>query len=421
MKHAVQDSHPVCTSTARLGSAYVMVLACAVIVSAIGVAGLALTRAQRTAYTFQDDARRATIAATSGLETLTHVLNGSVASRTQLVNGDPILDGLYADASYRIEASDAGDGSLIDDVTDPIDILVFAHVGRAQQIIAATLDPAIVPMSCASYGVAVSGNVVIDEAMLQSTKGLHSALNVIASDSFIDAAVTSAQGTSGSIYLSTTTLSPAAIFPVGADVAALIASATRITHASIPGGNLSNCVLSPTSNPFGIAINQNGIYLVDCNNATINISNMRLVGTLIILNPGSASRVSGSINASPVNSRLPTILWVGNLDLRTSLDDLAESVAGLNLNPVGTPYLGSVDNDTLDTYPALITGTFIVLGDADINGDIAIDGRLIINGSLSMENSRLFNRDEPSSPVVDVLTAPDGMRIRAESVRRAVE
>jgi hypothetical protein len=66
-------------------------------------------------------------------------------------------------------------------------------------------------------------------------------------------------------------------------------------------------VLNPNSNPFG-SPNADGIYVIDCGNASLVIERCRIQGTLVILNPGPNSAIEGPINWEPARAGYPSLL-----------------------------------------------------------------------------------------------------------------
>ena len=91
--------------------------------------------------------------------------------------------------------------------------------------------------------------------------------------------------------------------------------ALPVTDEGHPTGGyyriMSDAVLSPASNPFGAETNANGIYVVDCQGYDLRIENMRISGTLVILNSGLWSEVSGAVHWKPAQANLPALLANG--------------------------------------------------------------------------------------------------------------
>ncbi len=120
---------------------------------------------------------------------------------------------------------------------------------------------------------------------------------------------------------------------------------------------MEGIVLSPDQNPFG-ATNVEGIYVVDAAGDDIVIRDVRILGTLFVTGLGRNGLVTitGSINAAPASKSLPAILVDGDFYLALSSALLDEQLLGVNLNPLGTPYLGHDDDLADDVYPSLIQG-----------------------------------------------------------------
>jgi hypothetical protein len=140
-------------------------------------------------------------------------------------------------------------------------------------------------------------------------------------------------------------------------------------------------VLSPATNPFGTgATNPSGIYVIDCGGARFRAQFCRIVGTLVLLNPGADSRFFNSNLLEPAIDNYPTLLVQGSFRIDMSADPLDEYWAGTNFNPPGTPYEGQEDTDETDTYPSMAKGLVYISGDVASNtsDSQSFDGVLII-------------------------------------------
>ena len=130
-----------------------------------------------------------------------------------------------------------------------------------------------------------------------------------------------------------------------------------------PGTSMTNAVLSPDVNPWG-ATNAKGFYYVETSE-TLKIERVRLHGTLIVRCSGKGKVEVKSRNLlENYDSSAPVLLVDGDLDLGLDSDSklLDEAEAGVNYNPVGTPYEGAIDADQSDTYPNEVRGLVHVLG-----------------------------------------------------------
>jgi hypothetical protein len=128
---------------------------------------------------------------------------------------------------------------------------------------------------------------------------------------------------------------------------------------------ISDALISPAANPYGSRLgNPEGIYAIDCLSQPIHVRNSRVVGTLVLLNPGSGSVIYGSMNWEPAIANYPALLVDGAMNFCLSSTALSEADLDKNFNPLGTPYEALDDSDLLDTYPSVINGLVYVSGDA---------------------------------------------------------
>jgi hypothetical protein len=149
--------------------------------------------------------------------------------------------------------------------------------------------------------------------------------------------------------------------------------------------DLQKIVLSPQSNPYG-SLNPEGIYVIDCQGEEIRVKKLRVVGTLVLLNPAATSRIDKKVHFEPALPNFPSLLVSGSIQFKY-VDNvtLNESAEGVNFNPPGTPYEGSEDSDTTDTYPSLIKGLVYVSGQLNLvadGKDSVVDG-VVVCGSIA--------------------------------------
>jgi hypothetical protein len=133
---------------------------------------------------------------------------------------------------------------------------------------------------------------------------------------------------------------------------------------------LEKALLSPTSNPYG-AVNASGLYVINCNGADLIIRDVRIVGTLLVNNPGPNSRVEGLVAWEPAIANYPTLLVDGNMRIELATGRLAEKSIMVNLNPPGTPYryFGGMSDANRTGYC-----------DSEIRGLVYASGRLTLGG-----------------------------------------
>jgi hypothetical protein len=248
----------------------------------------------------------------------------------------------------------------------------------------------------------------------------------------VDADVQAASAIYGSTYLRGKTAgTPARTLPVVEDVFDdYLENATSINLSDLPYSFLSgrysieNVVLSPASNPYGSGrTNSRGIYVINGPWINLRIRDCRIVGTLVVLNPYGSTEISKSVNWEPAEPNQPSCLVWGDLQLDLDATVLREQTSPWrNFNPPGTPFGGSEDTDTADTYPSRLGGLFYATGDLECDGETTVDGLLIagddceIDGTLNLTHRTIYTDDPPPG-----FYTIDGMQLRRGTWRREVD
>jgi hypothetical protein len=289
-----------------------------------------------------------------------------------------------------------------------------------------TLEPERIPLDCLKSALQTGGNITFSSLVFQTNQTISSNGTIAASQSNIGGQIESVGANTGSTYSDTTpTRITARAMPTTATVFDYyIANGTAISWAALPKsgttGILEKIVLSPGYNPYG-ATNPKGIYVINCGGAPILIKNVRIVGTLVLLNAGASSLMNNSVNWEPAVANLPALMVQGSIALTYNMATLGES-AGVNFNPPGAPYLGVADTDTGDTYPSRINGLVYISGNMTSTNHPYIDGGLIVNGTLNsdtdlevMYRSTYFDDPPPG------FTAPSKMKLSPATWRQVVE
>jgi hypothetical protein len=269
--------------------------------------------------------------------------------------------------------------------------------GSARQLLSVTLVPNPTPLTCLGVGIYCGGSGSFSSATVQG-------ISTISSASTLTLTSTSFNGNPFEALLivplsctgmgTQSSLSSGRTLPSASALNYYAAHGTAISYGSLPsGGTLQQCLLSPSSNPFG-ATNPMGIYVIDCGGQNIKVQNMRLVGTLVLLNTGSSSAIQNSVNMAPSVANYPTLLVSGSIQLNYTNALLSESSAG-NLNPASTPYNGTSNSTATDSYPSAIQGLVYASGSVSIknSSNVTIHGILIAGGSLSVQGTLNLNYD----------------------------
>jgi hypothetical protein len=143
--------------------------------------------------------------------------------------------------------------------------------------------------------------------------------------------------------------------------------------------------LTPTLNPYGTA-SGTGNYRFECGEQNVAFGYGRIVGTVILSNPGSLSGIYGPMDWQPKLSTLPAILSTGKLTIDQTALALNESDINANLNASGAPnpYVGgNSDNDNTDSYASMIRGLVYCADDLAIPGVLRSNGVVVSGGNVS--------------------------------------
>ena len=150
-------------------------------------------------------------------------------------------------------------------------------------------------------------------------------------------------------------------------------------------------LLSPGVNPFG-ATNAQGIYVINCDGEDVNVGRSRIVGTLVFLNPGSASSILDSVCWEAAVYNYPALLSNDKLNIALNSAGVDEARLGINLNPPGTPYpyIGGVANTTnSDAFPSKITGLIYTADELNFSNSPTISGVVIAHAKINVDTSSL--------------------------------
>ena len=163
-------------------------------------------------------------------------------------------------------------------------------------------------------------------------------------------------------------------------------------------------VLAPTLNPYGAA-NGSGIYRIDCSGKNVVFGYSRVVGTVILDNPGPLSGIYGPVDWQPMVPNLPAIISTGSIVI--SMTDFVpnEAESNANFNPTGAPMPfegGSSDTDQLDSYASIVRGIIYATSELKVEGRMNVAGLAISNSNMTFQDAtvvvnydRKFAEDPP--------------------------
>jgi hypothetical protein len=291
------------------------------------------------------------------------------------------------------------DGNLADDESDCVTIQGIAIVGRVQHRIEVIAQPVATGLS--ALEAALHCNTSIDTGISVDiwTDTIVSSNANISANGFGESIAGNAEAAgaiAGNITGTETPGIPPRQMPDSSVFDYYLQMGTKIDLALLAHNDhydLEDGLLSPVSNPWGLT-NPEGIYFIDCAGQEIRIKDLRVFGTLCLINPGPDSRIEKEVLFEPATPNFPSLLINGSIAIEfDSSKELKES--GVNFNPPGAPYDGETDNDTNDEYPSLIRGLVYVSGQMNFvpdSKDSDFDG-VVICGAIAANSDCRFDYD----------------------------
>lgn len=384
----------------RRGTAYLLVLVTVMVTVAIGASSVMVHRVRRARLDRVGDMERARAVAQAGLELASAYIQSDSAWRTNRGLGTWMDQETALDGVVTVTASD-DDGSATDDPSDRVWIESEGVVGSARQIVGAYLEPVPIAMDCLDYASSTAGytgfqGTLNANAAVASNDSMGALAATVRPDVYSGSTITGLTFTGARYPSSGTREHP----NVTTALDWYIANGTAIAYSSLPSARIRSTVLGPTHNPFG-STNARGIYVIDCANNNITIRDARIEGTLVLLNPGSSSKIERSVSWKPADPSLPALLVRGRITIELLAANLSEATIAANLNPVTAPYGGAWDSDTSDTYPSRIEGLMYATDDFVIQSNTTILGQVIAGddvtyaGTVSITRSSQYSDDPP--------------------------
>lgn len=383
---------------ARRGAAYLIALLAGSIVTVTGLAALSMTTSRARTMAMSDHAARARSLTRSGLE------HAKCAIAAHLDGGGTRGDIFgAAEPSINMDGGTFGwsmrrmDGSAIMNTDEPIVLRAKAEHGPARYAMQAILPPSGVPYDVLDTGMYAGGTINLSAlSNLTSDKVVGAIGDVSAVTSTVTAPVESAGTISGVLYLDTTSSGVAQRrMPDPSLINYYAALGEHINVGSLPtptgAPTLQRILLSPSSNPFG-STNEHGIYILDCAGGNIVIRNLRVVGTLVLLNATGTVAIGNRVLLQPAHDWMPSLLVQGDITFQGNITNLNEAELGINLNPSHTPFGFQTDSDTSDDYVSRITGVSYASGNATFSlvrqrfaGTFIAGGDIRIQGAVSVD------------------------------------
>lgn len=387
------------------GTIYVVVLVGVMLVTVIGLWSVSLLRVRTRSQRWAADSAQASLLAQTGIELGLNMIASSDTWRTDLGNGVWRDDSTLGVGSFTIEAQDPIDGDVTTGESDPVVIVATGVKGDSRHKARVRVDFKMTSLDSLSSALHSGGTINFSDTVATADAVISTNGAMYASSSTINADVEAAGwilgwGYNGSkdSFAGSRELPPTSVVDEYAaratpiDIANLPVRTVNTSDGDVSISFLEELVLSPASNPYG-SPDAAGIYAINCNGEDLRITNCRIVGTLVILNPGAYTQVEGSVCWEPAGSNKAVLLVGGDLGLALSQNALDEATFIVNFNPPGTPYKGTEDIDQLDTYPSYIKGLVYIADDLGTSGDSRINGMILVNDKVDISGKLTITHD----------------------------
>ena len=353
----------------RRGYIYVAVLLTTLLVSTLGLVAISAASLRLRSATDANDWAAAQILALSALDDAVLRIQKDPAWRTSFLPGVeyPNPARSLGSGSYTWKLLD-DDNNLADDDSDSVRVVGIGRVGQATAAESVRLLPTGQPLTCLQSALHCQGDIALSTAVQFTTDKFISSNGNVAASGFLTSVQGNAEATgtiTGTVSGSKTQGVAARRLPGSSVFDYYLDNGTQINLTALPlvagAYTIDKRVLSPQLNPFGDR-NPEGIYVIDCGGQRVTISNSRILGTIVLLNPAANSSLAGSLRWNTAVGNYPALLVLGELEIRTTQFDLSEGTLGANFNPAGAAYLGIEDTDQADAYPSEIDGLVYISG-----------------------------------------------------------
>jgi len=427
------------SSQRRRGTIFIVVLATSLIVSVLALGALMVRRVERRRLRDQQDLAAARLYAQAGIEMALLRTVSDSNWRQNMVAGVWEGDQPIGRGFYSFSVSDQGDNDLLDADDDPVVILATGKSGAAVQRLQVTLVPEIRGLSCLEVSLHADdkldfkGGLVSDQIVSTNSDAQQSGEDLILADVEAAGTITLNNHTgSATEGISPRALpDPSTVFDYYINHATANGTLLAISQLPDDGSDtylLENVVLSPQNNPYGSGnTSPEGIYVVDCQGEDIVVRNARIVGTLVLLDPGSNSQIAAQLHWQPAVANYPALLVRGKMQFSFTGGTLQEATAGANFNPSGTPFPypgGTTDSDQTDSYPSEIKGTVYVSVDLYANGSSPIFGPVVVGKTFTATESQSLTLTYDGTYLADPppgFAAPVKMRIDPATWKQVVD
>lgn len=373
------DVHP------RAGYLYVAVMVVATLVGLVGLSAVSVARLNLRTTTRTVDSSSADFLAQSAVEHALAVIKNDTAWRTTYLNNTeyPSTPISLNGGTFTWKLVDP-DSSLLDDDSDTVRIYGIGRQGSATSVQSVLLYPTETPLSCTEAAFHCAGNVttvIYTDWTTDDKISSNGDVNASATGSSITGNASAAGTVTGNVSGTKTSGAGVRRMPGSSVFDFYKARGTWVDINALPLSNgkrmIEKQIVSPSTSPWGVT-NSAGIYIIDCGGQNLEIRNSRILGTLVILNPGTSCLTSYAVHWDTVVANLPALLVAGNFAICHSASNLKEAELSTNFNPTAVPFEGNSDTDQTDEYLSEINGLVYSSGKLTV---AALLSRTRVNGS----------------------------------------
>lgn len=377
------------------GSIYVLTIVSAIVLTAV-VLGLSKLALQfRRSSQIDTDIDCAEIHAELGIRHGLYATSAISNWRTVLPDGTWLEDIAIGNVTYSVTVVDPIDSSISNSPEDPVSITCTAVVNDVTRSI--KLQAQQPPSELLQFSLAANGHIhVYGEAVVDGDIFANNDIFTYSEDAEINGNAESAgsivQYSGDIIEGDIIANSQARPFPNAQQLYDYyLERATEIPHQSTIDGVL----IAPSSNPFG-PTNAAGLYYINCSGSKITIKNCRIIGTLIIIEPGNNSIVKNGMVLENKLADFPSLIIIdGDIKLQFDEDTLDEEYLYIDFSLPGEPGYG----DMSDIYQSHISGAVYSNSNLHIEGHTMIFGPVIAAGNIELYGDSYFSIESwQSSP-----------------------
>lgn len=366
----------------RAGTAYVAIVATALLAATISVGALAVVRAQTRQMDLASDAAEARLYAMSGIELGRLWMAQDPNWRSNRPHGTWVLNMPIGGGKVTVAVTDPADGDLANQPHDPVVMVATGMKGAARHSVEVALAAKPVPLDILKYAVHTGGQLHVHSSdLLKATGATVSTNGSLRNDGIIDGNVEAGNITAGgTVKGSLTSGVPAKAGPDPGIAERWASMGVEI----VTGGSIHERVLAPGYTPYG-KTHPDGVYVIRTN-SDLMITQSRIHGTLVVICPGKKVVLDDQVLLEPVRSDYPALIVVGNVVLQYNSSTPLTEIGNLaNYNPPGAAYNGVSDNDILDQYPNEVRGLIHATGAVQVTQSATVRGAIIAESTASSD------------------------------------